>query len=117
MRLEVGGRLDLTRCRAGPPGAARGRTRATRRTRRFSSNSGLPSEADAGRMVAIVRESASARAPRASPQRLAAPMRHLFICTLLCLLPIAALAQTTGSPPQPRQAKGSDLSTTFRVGA
>ena len=38
-------------------------------------------------------------------------MRHLFICTLLCLLPIAALAQTTSLPPQPRQAKGPDLST------
>ena len=38
-------------------------------------------------------------------------MRHLFICTLLCILSISPLAQTTGSPPQPRQAKGSDLST------
>ena len=38
-------------------------------------------------------------------------MRHLFICTLLCILSIAALAQTTRSPPQPGQAKGSDLST------
>ena len=37
-------------------------------------------------------------------------MRHLFICTLLCILPIAALAQTTRSLPQPRQAKGSDPS-------
>jgi HEAT repeat protein/outer membrane protein assembly factor BamB len=37
-------------------------------------------------------------------------MRHLFICTLLCSLPIAALAQTTRSLPQPRQAKGSDPS-------
>jgi outer membrane protein assembly factor BamB/HEAT repeat protein len=37
-------------------------------------------------------------------------MRHLFICTLLCILPIAVLAQTTPSLPQPGQAKGSDLS-------
>ena len=37
-------------------------------------------------------------------------MRHLFICTLLCILSIPALAQTTRSPPQPGQAKGSDLS-------
>ena len=37
-------------------------------------------------------------------------MRHLFICTLLCILPIPALAQTTRSLPRPRQAKGSDLS-------
>ena len=42
---------------------------------------------------------------------LAATMRHLFICTLLCILPIPVLAQTTRSLPQPRQAKGSDLST------
>jgi outer membrane protein assembly factor BamB len=42
---------------------------------------------------------------------LAATMRHLFICTLLCILSISALAQTTRSPSQPRQAKGSDLST------
>jgi outer membrane protein assembly factor BamB/HEAT repeat protein len=42
---------------------------------------------------------------------LAATMRHLFICTLLCILSIAALAQTTRSSPQPRQAQGSDLST------
>jgi outer membrane protein assembly factor BamB len=41
---------------------------------------------------------------------LAATMRHLFICTLLGILPIAVLAQTTRSLPQPRQAKGSDLS-------
>jgi outer membrane protein assembly factor BamB len=41
---------------------------------------------------------------------LAAIMRHLFICTLLCILPIAVLAQTTPSLPQPGQAKGSDLS-------
>ncbi len=37
-------------------------------------------------------------------------MRHLFICTLLCILPIPALAQTARSLPQPGQAKGSDLS-------
>ena len=37
-------------------------------------------------------------------------MRHLFICTLLCSLPIPVLAQTTRSLPQPGQAKGSDLS-------
>ena len=37
-------------------------------------------------------------------------MRHLFICTLLCILPIAGLAQTTGSHPLPRQAKSSELS-------
>jgi outer membrane protein assembly factor BamB len=41
---------------------------------------------------------------------LAATMRHLFICTLLCILPIPVLAQTTRSLPQPSQAKGSDLS-------
>ena len=34
-------------------------------------------------------------------------MRHLFICTLLCTLAIPALAQTTRSLPQPRQAKRS----------
>ena len=38
-------------------------------------------------------------------------MRHPFICTLLCILPMLALAQTTRSFPQPRQAKGSDPST------
>jgi outer membrane protein assembly factor BamB len=38
-------------------------------------------------------------------------MRHLFICTLLCILTIPVLAQTTRSLPQPRNAKGSDLST------
>jgi outer membrane protein assembly factor BamB/HEAT repeat protein len=38
-------------------------------------------------------------------------MRHLVICTLLCILPIPAFAQTTSSFPQPRQDKGSDLST------
>ena len=37
-------------------------------------------------------------------------MRHLFICTLLCILPIPALPQTTRSLPQPGQAEGSDLS-------
>jgi outer membrane protein assembly factor BamB/HEAT repeat protein len=37
-------------------------------------------------------------------------MRHLFICTLLCILPITALAQTTRSVPPP-QAADSDLST------
>ena len=37
-------------------------------------------------------------------------MRHLFICTLLCILPILGLAQTTRSLTQPRQAKSSDLS-------
>src|SRR4030095_6341799 len=41
---------------------------------------------------------------------LAATMRHLFICTLLCTLPIPVLAQTTRSLPQPRQAEGSDHS-------
>ncbi len=38
-------------------------------------------------------------------------MRHLFICTLLCIQPIPVLAQTTRSVPQARQASGSDLST------
>ena len=38
-------------------------------------------------------------------------MRHLFICTLVCILTIPGLAQTTRSLPQPRPAKGSDLST------
>jgi outer membrane protein assembly factor BamB/HEAT repeat protein len=42
-------------------------------------------------------------------------MRHLIICTLLCSLPIPALAQATGSLPQPRQAKGPDLSTNAAV--
>jgi outer membrane protein assembly factor BamB/HEAT repeat protein len=37
-------------------------------------------------------------------------MRRLFIYTLLCILPIPGLAQTTRSLPQPRQAKRSDLS-------
>ena len=37
-------------------------------------------------------------------------MRRLFICTLLCILQIQVLAQTTRSLPQPHQAKGSDLS-------
>src|SRR5215203_5175401 len=40
----------------------------------------------------------------------AATMRPLFICTLLCILPIPVLAQTTRSLPQPRQAKRSHLS-------
>ena len=39
---------------------------------------------------------------------LAPTMRHLFICTLLCTLAIPALAQTTRSLPQPRQARRSD---------
>jgi outer membrane protein assembly factor BamB/HEAT repeat protein len=34
-------------------------------------------------------------------------MQHLFICTLLCILPLGALAQTTHSLPQ---SKGSNLS-------
>ena len=38
-------------------------------------------------------------------------MRHLFICTLLCFLPLPVIAQTTRSFPQPRQARGSHLST------
>jgi outer membrane protein assembly factor BamB len=38
---------------------------------------------------------------------LAGTIRHLFIFTLFCIL---VLAQTTRSDPQPRQAKGSDLS-------
>jgi len=37
-------------------------------------------------------------------------MRHLFICTLLGLLPISPLGHTAGSFPQ-RQAQGEDLST------
>jgi HEAT repeat protein/outer membrane protein assembly factor BamB len=37
-------------------------------------------------------------------------MRHLFICALLCILPAAALAQTTRSRPQPGQARRSNLS-------
>src|SRR4030095_3695362 len=41
---------------------------------------------------------------------LAAIMRHLFICTLLCILPIPVLAQTRRSLPQARQARRSDLS-------
>ena len=36
-----------------------------------------------------------------------ATMRHLFICTLLCILPIPVLAQT----------KGSDLFQELRPGA
>ena len=42
-------------------------------------------------------------------------MRHLFICALLCLLPIPAAARTTGSLPRPRQATGPDLSTNSAV--
>src|SRR6186997_1284302 len=38
-------------------------------------------------------------------------MRHLFICTLLGLLPISPLGHTAGSFPQQRQAQGEDLST------
>src|SRR6476661_7471026 len=38
-------------------------------------------------------------------------MRHLFICTLLCVLPMPVLAQTTRSLTEPRQVKESDLST------
>ncbi|HEX5882939.1 MAG TPA: PQQ-binding-like beta-propeller repeat protein, partial [Pyrinomonadaceae bacterium] len=37
-------------------------------------------------------------------------MRHLFLCTLLCIVPLAVLAQTRRSGNQPRQA-GSNLST------
>src|SRR5215213_3679883 len=37
-------------------------------------------------------------------------MRHFFIYTLLCILAVPVLAQTTRSLPQPRQANGSDLS-------
>src|SRR5262245_57787699 len=37
-------------------------------------------------------------------------MRYLFICTLLSILPIQTLPQTTRSLPQPRQARGSNLS-------
>src|SRR5262245_10002063 len=36
---------------------------------------------------------------------LAATMRQFFICTLLSILPITVLAQTTRSLPQPRHAK------------
>ena len=36
-------------------------------------------------------------------------MRHLFLCTLLCTLPITVVAQNQRSVPQPRQTK-SDLS-------
>ena len=38
-------------------------------------------------------------------------MRHLFICTLFCMLAISPPAQTTASFTQQRQAQGSDLST------
>src|SRR5215213_8153253 len=37
-------------------------------------------------------------------------MRHFFIYTVLCILPVPVVAQTTRSLPQPRQAHGSDLS-------
>src|SRR6476646_1623047 len=37
-------------------------------------------------------------------------MRHFFISTLVCILPITVLAQTTRALAQPRQAHGSDLS-------
>ena len=40
-----------------------------------------------------------------------APMRHVFIYTLLCFLPVAVRRSNHGSPPPPRQAKGADLST------
>jgi outer membrane protein assembly factor BamB/HEAT repeat protein len=40
----------------------------------------------------------------------AATMRYLFIWTLLCILPTPVRPQTTHSLPQPRRAKGSDLS-------
>ncbi len=39
-------------------------------------------------------------------------MRHLCICTLVCILTIPGLAQTTRALPQPRQAKSADFSTT-----
>ena len=39
-------------------------------------------------------------------------MRHLFICALLCTLPVSALGQTAPALSQPRQAESSDLSTT-----
>src|SRR5829696_6650573 len=35
---------------------------------------------------------------------------HRLLCTLLCILPVPVLAQTRRSLPQPRQARGSDLS-------
>jgi outer membrane protein assembly factor BamB len=38
-------------------------------------------------------------------------MRHLFICTLLCVFAISALAQTTASFTQQRQAQSENLST------
>ena len=47
---------------------------------------------------------------RVSSERIRYLTPELFICTLLCILPITVLAQTTRSLPQPRQAKGSDLS-------
>src|SRR4051794_33589373 len=36
-------------------------------------------------------------------------MRHFFICTLLCILPTPALAQTTRSLHQPRPSRNSAL--------
>src|SRR6478672_1380518 len=42
--------------------------------------------------------------------RLAATMRHLIVCTLLCILPIPGLAQATRAFPQPPEARSSDLS-------
>src|SRR5215813_6397578 len=42
---------------------------------------------------------------------LAATMRDLFIWTLLCTLTTSVLPQTTRPLPHPRQAGGSDLST------
>ena len=42
---------------------------------------------------------------------LGATMRHLLICTLLCILPIPVLAQTTRSLPQPRRAKRANQAT------
>ena len=42
---------------------------------------------------------------------LAATMRHLFICTLLCILPIPGPRSNHAFTPSAAQAKGSDLST------
>src|SRR6478735_7333421 len=39
-------------------------------------------------------------------------MRYLFICALLCTLPVSVLGQTERSLSQPPQAESSDLSTT-----
>jgi outer membrane protein assembly factor BamB len=41
-------------------------------------------------------------------------MRHLFLCTLLFTLPIAVVAQTTRSRPQPRQVRPSLSRTSVR---